>query len=221
MTPSRLPTTGTTVPRDTHLTHPIRPPTPTLFNRDRAFLDPSLPNTHIYKKTTTPAYMRPAIQYLTHEDTIRLRAPDSHVNPLDLYLNDNIINQTLQILHHRSPFTDTRSFLSPNLFKVVKRPNNDTAIPRFHQRNLETLDGPSLDSSYFLIPINITPNHWIFLVRTQDSTKGAATISHDSLLYPLDLTSAQAQAQFKYYDTVLQLDQGFTPVPLQYIPAVA
>ena len=53
----------------------------------------------------------------------------------------------------------TQHILSTNFLEVINRPNNDTAIPQFHRRYLETQDGPSLDSSYLLIPINIPPTH--------------------------------------------------------------
>lgn len=101
---------------------------------------------------------------------------------------------------------------------MVKRPNNDTTIPLFHRRNLETTDGLSLTSKFLLIPINITPTHWILLIRKHDVTSGTVTYSHDLQGIPLNLTDTQAQLQ--RYDTLLALTEGFTNVLIRHIPAV-
>ena len=136
--------------------------------------------------------MRPASHKLTRADTIYLSAPSANLPPVAMYLNDTIINQTLQILHQHSPFSSTRHVISAIFLEVLKRPNNDEAIPRFHRRFLEVLDGPSLDRSFLLLPINITPTHWTLLARQQDVNKSSTTIFHDSLPLPLDITSTQS-----------------------------
>ena len=158
----------------------------------KPFTNPSLPYMHIHKTTTTSVYMRPMKQDLIHAGTIRLSAPVFYLNPFDIYISDNIINQTLEIMYNHSLFADTCYVLSTNLLEVSKRPNNDTVIPRFHRHHLGAPDSPSLNSSYLLLPINITPIHWTILVRRQDATSGDSTIFHDSLSNPLDLISTQS-----------------------------
>jgi len=160
-----------TNPDGYHINHPIRPPTLTMCERGASFTDSNLPSGHVHMTTTTQKYMRPASHDLTHVDTIRLSVPSANLPPVAMYLNDIIINQTLQILHRHSSFSDTRHVLSTTFLEVVKRPNNDEAIPRFHWHFLEAPDGPSLDSCFLLLPINITPAHWTLLVRQQDVTK--------------------------------------------------
>ena len=201
-----------------HINHPIRPPTLTMCERGASFTDSSLPSGHVYIKTTTPKYMRPASHDLTHADTIRLSAPSANLPSVEIYLNDTIINRTLHTLHQHSPFSDTRHVLSTTFLAVVKLPNNDEAIPQFHRRFLERPDDPSLDSCFLLLPINITPTHWTLLVRQQDVTKDSTTISHDSLSIPLDLTSTQAH--LRHYDTTMHLTHGFTSPPIRHVPAV-
>jgi len=180
-----------TTPADYHINHPIRPPTLTICERGASFTDSNLPSGHVYMTTTTPKNMRPATHDLTHANTIRLSAPSANLSSVAMYLNDITINQTLQILHQHSPFSDTRHVLSTSFIKVVKLPNNDDAIPRYHRSLLERPDSPSLDSCFLLLPINITPTHWTLLVRQQDVTTDSTTIFHDSLPIPLDLTSTQ------------------------------
>ena len=102
MTPSRLSPPATN-PAGYHLTHPIRPPTLTMCERGASFTDPTIPPAHVHMTTTTPPYMRPATGKITHADTIRLSAPTATIPPVALYLNDHIIDQTLQILHQHSP----------------------------------------------------------------------------------------------------------------------
>ena len=143
MTPPRLSPPDTN-PAGYHLTHPIRPPTLTMCEGGASFTDSTIPPEHVHMTKTTPHYMRPATHDLTHADTIRLSAPSTTIPPVTLYLNDNIINQTLQILHQHSPFKDTRHVLSTSFLEVIKLPNNDDAIPRYHRRILERPAGPSL-----------------------------------------------------------------------------
>ena len=181
-----------------------------------SFTDPSLPSSHIHTSTQTPSYMRPQTQHLTHTDTMRLRSPQVGVHPSDLYLNDVIINHTLQILHHHSPYTTTRHYLPTHFYEVIQR--NNAALPRYHRRFLELQDGPSHDSSLLLILINITPTHWTMLVRTNSEGTIPNTVSHDSLPLPLDLTTTKLHLQ--HYDTVLQLTHGIAPNPIRHVTAV-
>ena len=112
---------------DPHSSHPIRPSTLTLCAIGRAFTNSSLLQSHLHTSTHTPSYMRQSTQYLTHTDTMRLRSLQSGLNHSDLFLNDNIINHTLQILHQHSPYTTlgvrsdhkTVSFVSHNSPKVT------------------------------------------------------------------------------------------------------
>ena len=217
MSSSRNSSPGTN-PVGYHINHPIRSPTLTMCERGESFTNSSLPSGHVHMTTTTPTYMRPISHDLTHADTIRLSAPSTNLPSVAMYLNDNIINQTLQILHTHSPLSDTHHVLATTFLEVVKRPNNDEAIPRFHRRLLEAPDGPSLDSYFLLLPINITPTHWTLLVRQQDVTKDSTTISHDSLPIPIDLISTQAQ--LRHYDTTMHLSHGFTSPPIRHVPAV-
>ena len=207
-----------TNPAGYHLTHPIRPPTLTMCELGASFTNSTHPSGHVHMTTTTPTYMRPATRDLIHADTIRLSAPSTNMPPVALYLNDIIIDQTLQILHQHSPYSDTRHVLSPSFLDVIKLPNNDDAIPRYHRRLLERPHGPSLTSCFLLLPINITPTHWTLLVRQQDKTTTAHTISHDSLPVPLDLTSTQTH--LRHYDTIMKLTHGFASPPLRHVPAV-
>ena len=121
---------------DPHSFHSTHPPTLTLCAAGRAFIDPSLPPSHMHTLTHTPFYMRPSAQHLIHKDTTRLRSHHSSLHPSDLFLNDIIINHTLQILHHHSSYTTTRHFLTTPFLKVIQNLNNDTTIPRFHRRFL-------------------------------------------------------------------------------------
>ena len=130
-----------------------------MCERDASFTNLNVPSEHVHMTTETPNYMRPASYEFTHVDTIHLSAPFINLPPAAMYVNDTIINQTLQLLHQYSPFSDTRHVLSTTFLEVVKRPNNDEATPRFRRRFLEALDDPNLDSSFLLFPINITPTH--------------------------------------------------------------
>ena len=204
---------------DPYSSHPILPPAMPLYELGIAFTDPSLPLSHIHTSTQTPSYMRPQTQHLTHTDTMRLRSPQFGVHPLDLFLkNDVIINHTLQILHHHSPYTTTRHYLPTPFLEVIQRPNNDIALPRFYQRFLGLQDGPSLDNSLLLIPINITPTHWTLLVRATGESTIPITMSYNSVPIPLDLTTTQAH--LKHYATVLQLTHGLASIPIRHVPAV-
>ena len=100
---------------------------------------------------------------------------------------------------------------------MIKLPNNDDAISRYHRRLLERPDSPSLDSCFLLLLINITPTHWTLLVRQQDRTTESHTISHDSLPTPFDLTSIQAH--LRHYDTTMHLTHDFAFPPIRHVPA--
>ena len=162
--------------------------------------------------------MRPSTQHLTHTDAMRLRSHHSGLHPSDLLLNDIIINHTLQILHHHSPHTTTRYYLTTPFLEVIMCPNNDIAIPRFYRRFLELQDGSNIDSNLLLIPINITPTYWSLLIHATGENTVPITISHDSLPIPLDLTTTQAH--LKHYATVLQLTHGLASIPIRHVPAV-
>ena len=136
----------------------------------------------------------------------------------DLYLNDGIINHTLQILHHHSPYTTTRHYLQTPFLEVIQHPNNDIVLPRYHRRFLGLQDGSSLDSSLLLIPINITPTHWTMLVRANSEGSIPDTMSHDSLPIPLDLTTTQSHLH--HYDTVLQLTHGIAPTSIRHVTVI-
>ena len=133
-----------------------------------------------------------------------------------MYLNEIIINHILQILYNYSPFSVTRYFLHTYFMEVIKR--STTNLHRTHRNNLNTLDGLSLSHKYLLILIIITPTNWILLVCHTKQITDTSTISHDLLPCPLKIT--ETKTHLKYYDTVLQLDPGFTINPIRYVPAV-
>ena len=109
--PTRFPPLGPLF-TGSHRSHPMHPPTLTSYAVKRSFTDPSLSPSHVHTSTNTPYYMRPATQHLTHTDTMRLRSSQSGLPHSDLFLNDTIINHTLQILHHHYPvhYIPTPSF---------------------------------------------------------------------------------------------------------------
>ena len=175
-----------------------------------------LPLTHVHKTTIAPAYMRHQTQHLYHKHTICLRAPTLNCDLSHLYLNDEIINLTLQILHQQSPHRDTRHILPTFFMNSITK--HDTTLHRLHRRQLETPGGPHLTHNYLLIPFNITPVHWTLLVRTADPVTGTTIISHDSLPMPNDITSTEQH--LRHYDTVLKLSPGLMSSPIHNVSAV-
>ena len=120
---------------------------------------------------------------------MRLQPPAPNLLPTDLYLNDEIINRTLEMLYHHSPFAKSRYFLPPAFLEFIQQPDCDDALPRYHRRALELQDGPSLDSEFLLLPYHITETHWTLLVRHNGANTGPHTVSHDSLSIPMDFTT--------------------------------
>lgn len=212
-----MPPPTSTVLCDSHQTHPIRP-LDGIPDDARSFIDPTLAPTHIYRSTPTPKYIHHQLNLLRHSDTIRLQTPASHIAPTTLYLNDKVINRTLEILYHHSPYADTRHFLPSTFLENISRPDNDTAIPRYHRRAFTLQDGPSFTSEFLLVPLHITPTHWTLLVRHNVEDKRPHTVSHDSLSMPLDFTDTVTH--LTYHDRLLKLTNGFTTVPIRHIPAV-
>ena len=90
---------------------------------------------------------------------MRLQPPAPHLLPKDLYINDEIINRTLEMLYHHSPFAASRHFLPPAFLEIIQLLDNDTALPHYHRRALELQDRPSLDSTFLLLPFHITMTH--------------------------------------------------------------
>ena len=198
-----------------HLT--AQPPTPqsivhrgtsnnALINR---FTSPDLPLTHLHTTTTAPAYMRHQTQRLYHRHNIRLRAPSPKCDLTRLYLNDEILNHTLQIFHRHSPHSATRHFLPTFFLNMITQ--STTNLHRFHRRQPETPGGPHLSHNYLLIPFNISPVHWTLLVRRTDHVHGTTIVSHDSLPIPFDITVAEQH--LRHYDSVLKLSPIFTCSP--------
>ena len=93
------------------------------------------------------------------------------------------------MLYHHSPYAASRHFLPPAFLELIQLPDSDAAIPRYNRRALELQDGPSLDSTFLLLPFNITTTHWTPLVRRNVANTGAHTVSHDSLPVPMNFTS--------------------------------
>ena len=177
---------------------------------------PDLPLKHVHKTTIAPSYMRHQTQHLYHKHTICLRAPTLSCDLLYLYLNDEIINHTLQILHQESPHRDSRHIL-PKFF-MNRITQKDTTLHRLHRRQLETPGGPHLTHNYLLIPYNITPVHWTLLVRISDHATGITIVSHDSLPMPYDITATEQH--LRHYDSVLNLSPGLTSSPIHNVSAV-
>ena len=184
-----------------------------LINR---LTSPDLPLTHVHTTTKAPAYMRHQTQHLYHKHTICLRAPTHGCDLTHLYLNDEIINQTLQILHQDSPHRASRHFLPTFFMNSITK--QDTTLQRLHRRQLETPGGPHLTHKYLLIPYNITPVHWTLLVRISDRVTGTNIVSHDSLPMPNDITTAEQH--LRHYDAVLKLSPGFMSSPIHNVSAV-
>ena len=79
-----------------------------LINR---FTTPDLPITHLHTTTTALVYMRHQTQRLYHKHTVCLWPPSPNCDLMKHYLNDEILNHTLQILHQESPHRATRHVL--------------------------------------------------------------------------------------------------------------
>ena len=156
------------------------------------------------------------MQDLRHEHTICLRAATDSCDTTSLYLNDQIINRTLQILHKHSPFHSSRHFLPTYFAELIQRKH--TNLPRLHRRQLEHPAGASLTHEFLLIPINITPIHWTLLVRQIHGSTSPTVLSHDPLPTPLDTTAIEQH--LRHYDESLSLDPGLVPHPLRHVPAV-
>ena len=110
--------------------------------------------------------MHRAIQEFKHEHTIYLRAPTAQRDTTKLYLNEQIINHTLQILHAHSPYRATRHFI-PTYFSELIQYSHANLTP-IYIHHLEDRDDASLNHFYIRIPINITPTHWKILARHND-----------------------------------------------------
>ena len=101
MTPSYLTRYVPTHQYDPHPTHTTCLMITTLCAREKVFLTTTLPDTHIHKISMTPQYMRASTKkFLTRVDISHLRTPDNYGGQSTLHLNDILINQTFQILHH-------------------------------------------------------------------------------------------------------------------------
>ena len=184
-----------------------------LINR---FTSPNLPLTYLHTTTTAPNYIRYQKQRLYHRHTICLRVPSPKFDLTRLYLNNEILNHTLQILHRHSPHSVTRHFFSTFFLNIITQ--STTNLHRFHRRQLETLGGPHLTHNYLLIPFNITPVHWTLLVHRTYRVHGATTVSHDSLPMPCDITVAEQH--LRHYDSVLKLSPSFTSSPIHHVSTV-
>ena len=72
-----------------------------------------------------------------------------------LYLNDDILNHTLQILQRHSPHSATHHFVPTFFLNIITQ--STTNLHRFYRRQLEISGGPQLTHNYLLIPFNIMP----------------------------------------------------------------
>ena len=185
-------TSHTTTPSHTPVPHPISHHGTLDDMAISRYLDPETHPTYIHKEQRTPSYTRCQIQTLRHAQTLCLQQPTDTGDTTHLYLNDDIINLTLQILHQHSPYRSTRHFV-PTFFteQLQSAPDN---LHRIHRRLFEQEGGASLNHTFLLIPVHITQLHWTLLVRHLDHTLDTSpptplTVSHDSMSHPTDITT--------------------------------
>ena len=208
-----------------HSTH-LTPHPPTLHPITRAgttntasisrFTSPVIPLTHVDTSIPPPTYMRRHTQHLYHKQTICLQVPYPNCDLAHLYLNDEILNHILQILHWHSLYRTTRHFLPTFFLNMIT--SSTSNLYRIHQRQLESPGGPRLGHTYLLIPFNITPVYWTLVVYRADTVHGATTVSHDSLPMSVDITAAEQY--MRHYNKILKLSPGFTSSPIHHVSAV-
>ena len=95
------------------------------------------PNTPVHTNIPTPPHRRPHQQSVTHSDTRRFQIP-SHapINTLShqttpqqphyLYLNDLLIELTIQILHRSFPYRASRHYVSPSFTNQLAHQDRDS-----------------------------------------------------------------------------------------------
>ena len=180
-----------------HTPHLIITPTVTpLLHPLAHYTSPTIPTTTVHTTIPTPPHRRPHQQPVTHCDTMRLQLPTSahgHTpttpqHHQHLYLNDLIIDLTLQILHRSSPYQSSRHYVSPSFTSQLTHQDRDTTT---HTRQFEQPLGPNKNPqghTYILIPHNITDTHWIMLARHRQQNT-THLLSHDPSSTLFDLTS--------------------------------
>ena len=199
-----------------HIPHPIRHADTHNTALLQTYLSTTTRMSHIHQSIVPPPYLHRTMQELKHEHTICLRAPTASCDTPSLYLNDQIINHTLQILHKHSPFHSSRHFLPTYFSELIQRPH--TNLHRLHRRQLEHAAGASLTHEYLLIPLNIIPIHWTLLVRHINGDSAPSVIYHDSLPILLDTTAIEQH--LRQYDASVSLDPGLVPHPIRHAPAL-
>ena len=108
-----------------HIPHPISHTGTHNTALLQTYLSTSTRLSHIHQFRVPLPYLHRAIQELKHEHTICLRAHTALCDTPSLYLNDQIINHTLQILHKHSPFHSSRHFLPIYFLELIQRPHTN------------------------------------------------------------------------------------------------
>ena len=187
-----------------HTPHLLITPTPTPLPHSLThYISHTIPTITVHTTIPTPPHMRPGHQSVTHCDTIRLKSPlRADVTPpsqaastqptYHLYLNDLLIDLTIQILHRSSPYHFSRHYVSPTFTNQLLHQDRDLTT---HTRQFEQPLGPDKSDhghTYILIPNNITTTHWIMLIRHQQPhTK--QLLSHNPYNNSVDLTAIESR----------------------------
>ena len=183
-----------------HTPHIIITPTVTPLPHPLAhYTSHTIPTTTVHTAIPTLPHIRPQQQPVTHCDTMRLQLPTSahshpptaqqpSQQPHHLYLNDPLIDLTLQILHRSSSYQSSRHYVSPSFTNQLAHQDRDSTT---HTRQFEQPLGPNKRTqghTYILTPHNITDTHWIMLVRHMHQ-RTTQLLSHDPYTTLFDLTS--------------------------------
>ena len=109
--------------------------------------------TDIHATAQAPIYRRNTVQHLFHSDTIRLTETYHATSTTTLFFNDNVLNQTLQILHKHSLCIHQVNFVYTTFMAVTHNPTAN--LGRVYHKALEGDGGPILDHLNLYIPCNI------------------------------------------------------------------
>ena len=110
--------------------------------------------TDIHATAQAPIYRRNTVQHLFHSDTIRLTETYHATSTTTLFFNDNVLTQTLQILHKHSLCIHQVNFVYTTFMAVTH--NHIVNLGRVYHKVLERDGGPMLDHLNLLTSYSIT-----------------------------------------------------------------
>ena len=180
------------------------------------------PSATVHTTIHSPQHMQPAKKNVSHCDTIRLQSPPrAMVIPLahnaspqrthHLYINDLLIDLTIQILHRSSPYRSSRHYVFPTFTNQLSHQDRDSTT---HTRQFELPLGPDKSDhgyTYILIPDNISDTRWIMLIRHRKKHV-TQLLSHDPYSTLFDITAIDTRLTL--FDRNNQLASPIRPSPI-------